>query len=373
MNSLINLHSLALLALTPLISAGSSWEDQHGGRPIYVQSGQSIQDAITSAPAYSKIIVSPGSYAENLLIGPSQSGLTLIGLTGATIVPPTRFTTNICTALAGPDMNGADTQAGICVAGTDIELADFVTEHSKVLSVGTRVADVTITGFIVSGFTGPNIALVGASNGVVTQNTLLNGGAYGCLSAGSLDSSVTSNTVTSEGTLRSIGVCADNPSGALVSGNTIDGYFDALCVQTPGSVFSGNTVTNVCVGAYVDPGVEGATVEGNTIGPASDMCIGPDNPIGAFGIIVAGGLDTHVSGNTVHGMSAYGGTLVAMAAVAGIAVVDFPDPLAVASGNVVKGNVLKDNDLDLLLYSNGTDNVFTGNTCASSVPDGLCS
>lgn len=372
MHCLSSSYVLALMGLTSLTSAGSPWQDNHGGRPIYVQSGQSIQEAITSAPAHARIIVSPGTYAENLLIGPAQSGLTLIGLPGATVVPPAKFTPNICTALAGPDIDGIDTQAGICVAGSDVELADFVAEHRKVLSVGTHVADVTITGLTVSGFTGPNIALVGAANGMVTRNTLQNGDAYGCLSAGSLDSVITSNTVTSTDNNGIIGICTDNSSGARVSDNTIDSYFNALCVQTPGSVYSGNTVTNMCVGAYVDPGVEGATVQDNTIGPAGSKCAGPDNPVGIYGIIVAGSLGAHVSGNTIHGISAFGGTLAPMTAVAGIAVVDSPDPVAVASGNMVEGNVLKDNDLDLLLYSNGTGNVFSGNACASSVPEGLC-
>lgn len=372
MYSLTPTFLLSLLSLTAIASAGNPWTDNRGGRPIYVKAGASIQKAISSAPPKAKIIVSPGTYAEQLLITPAQSGLTLVGLPGATLVPPTSYGSNICTGLAGPTQTGEQSQVGICVAGDGLQLDTFRTEHQKVLGVKTRVSGVTITGLTVNGFSGPNIALVGAINAKVAGNTLINGGFYGCLSDGSIGSTISGNVVRSEGTLRFISICVDDVSGAKVTDNKLDGTFIGLCIQTPGAVFKGNTVTNTCIGAYVDPGVKGVKLSGNTISTTNPLCDSPeDNPLGVAGIFIAGAIDTTVSHNTVKDITAYGGQFLVDF---GIGVIDdeTKTPVAVASDNVVKGNSLSGNDLDLLLFSNGTGNVFTGNQCSSSFPQGFC-
>jgi hypothetical protein len=367
-----------MLSLIPVFAllcsaaaAGKPWSDNRGGRPIYVKSGSSIQAAIASAPAKAKIIVSPGTYSEQLIITPAQSGLTLVGLPGATLIPPGSYGNNICTGLAGPTTTGEDSQVGICVAGDGLDLEPFQAEHKKVRGVGKRVADVTITGLTVNGFSGPNIALVGAVNAKVASNTLLNGGYYGCLSDGSIGSTISGNKIDTEGDLHFISICVDDVSGAKVLDNTLSGTYIGLCCQTPGAVLKGNTISNTCFGAYVDPGVKGAKLSGNTISATSTQCNTPDNALGVAGIFVAGAIDTTISRNIIQGITAYGGQFLVDV---GIAVVDdeTQTPVALANGNVVKGNTLKDNDLDLLLYSNGTGNVFQGNQCTSSFPVGFC-
>jgi len=50
----------------------------------------------------------------------------------------------------------------------------------------------------------------------------------------------------------------------------------------------------------------------------------------------------------------------------------FDQGTAVASGNVVTLNVLRNNDLDLANLSVGAGNVFSGNRCTTSDPPGLC-
>jgi hypothetical protein len=360
-----------LLSLAALAIAGNPWSDNHGGRPIYVKAGGSIQAAISSAPPKAKIIISPGTYSEQLLITPAQSGLTLVGLAGATLVPPASYGNNICTGLAGPTTTGDQTQVGICVAGDGLALDTFVAEHRKVLSVKTRVAGITITGLTINGFSGPNIALVGAVNAKVTSTNLINGGYYGCLSDGSIGSTISNNVLRSEGELRFISICVDDISGAKVTNNNLDGTYIGLCIQTPGAVLTGNTITNTCIGAYVDPGVKGAQLKGNSVSTTSPMCNFADNPIGVAGIFVSGAIGTTVTRNVVQGITAYGGKFPLDVGI-GVADDDTQTPVAVASNNVVKGNTLKHNDLDLLLYSNGTGNVFAGNQCATSFPAGFC-
>ena len=50
----------------------------------------------------------------------------------------------------------------------------------------------------------------------------------------------------------------------------------------------------------------------------------------------------------------------------------FDEGTAVASGNVVTRNVLRNNDLDLAVPTVGTGNVFSGNSCTTSFPPMLC-
>lgn len=45
---------------------------------------------------------------------------------------------------------------------------------------------------------------------------------------------------------------------------------------------------------------------------------------------------------------------------------------AVARGNLVKGNRLRGNDLDILLETQGRGNVVRNNDCLTSQPAGLC-
>ena len=351
------------LSLGNLATAGNGWAPW-GGKPIFVQAGQSIQAAISSAKPASKIIVKPGTYAEQLLI--TQSGLTLIGIPGATLVPPETPVPNLCTDLAG---QGTD-QAGICVAGTDVVLADFVAEHKKVDSVGTRVKDVTIAGFTIKGFSGENIALVAAENAKVFGNEIQNGGQYGILSDGCINSHISGNHV-STAPFGYISICVDDVSGAVVTENKIDGStFVGLCVQTDGAEISGNTVKHTCNGAFIDPLIKNARVHDNHFSDSDPACnSAADNPVGVYGVIAAGSIGAHITGNTIERISS-GGQETPFAA--GIAVVDWPEPPALATDTLVEGNVLKENDFDILLFTNGTGNVVQGNTCSTSVPPGLC-
>jgi len=340
--------------------------DKEDRRTIHVRPGQLVQDAIDAASRGDRILVEAGTYAEQLTI--EKDGIVLLGI-GAILVPPTPATTNHCSNLAGPG-----TQAGICVMGSEVDLAPFLVEHRKVLSVGAPVADVSITGFQVSNFSGANIAVVGAQNAQVTGNMLTDGEQYGFLAAGSTNIRVADNTVVSSSTTKpgSIGICMDNVNvagGVQVSNNHISTYIYALCVQTPGAEVHDNHVSDSCNGIFVDPAIDGAKVRHNIISAANPGC-------GAYGIILDGAVNSVVQGNLIEGQTNNG-------LAAGLAIVDDPctDPElslscsalraeAVASGNVVIENILRHNDLDLLVNTTGTGNVITRNFC--STPEDLC-
>ncbi|KAK3323062.1 pectin lyase fold/virulence factor [Apodospora peruviana] len=322
---------------------------------IRVKAGQSIQAAINAAHPGSKIVVEAGTYAEQLTI--SKNGIELHASKGVILVPPPTPVTNGCTGLAGPDTN-----AGICIIGTDVKLADFVKEHRKVILVGSRVAGVRVKGFDVRGFVGLNIAIVGAKDTDVRENTVYDGTAYGMLTVGSIGTLITRNKVSSAD-LKFIGICMDDKSDVAVTWNSVSEYGIALCIQTNGALVAQNTATNICVGAFVDPGVVGAEVLHNHIGPSNPLC----NPFfGNFsaGIVIGGGIDSEVHRNDVSGMSD-GGDPVNIAA--GVFIYD--DPTSVATGNVVTFNNLTNNEQDILLLSAGA-NTIVHNDC--STPAELC-
>jgi nitrous oxidase accessory protein NosD len=333
----------------------------HGGSTKYVRPGQPIQKAIDAAGPGDQILVGRGTYAEQLTI--DKDGIRLVGL-GAILVPPPHPVANECSGLAG-----ADTQAGICVEGSEVILADeFDGEHHKVVSVGRPVEDVSITGFQVRGFSGENIAVVGAQDARVTGNRLTDGARYGVLTAGSTNTRISANTVSTTTGLQFIGVCMDDKAGDEVSYNRISGYGTALCVQTPGAEVQRNDVSDNCTGVYVDPGVGGARIHDNHITGTNRGCAPPPTtpptPFYVFGIALAGAVNTQVRHNRIEGQTA-GGLDGGLAV--GIAVFDFS---TVASGNVVAQNFLRNNDYDLSLGSGG-DNVFTQNRCTSSYPPEL--
>jgi nitrous oxidase accessory protein NosD len=324
----------------------------------YVQPGQSIQSVIDAAHSGDVIYVSAGTYAEQLTI--ETDGISLVG-SGATLTPPATPATNTCSGLAGPN-----TQAGICVTGSNIVLGPFPgSEHRKVVSVGRAVRHVSIIGFEINGFSGLNIALVGACDTKVTGNKLVDGLTYGLLSDGSINTMARGNEVSSTKGLGFIGMCMDDMATSHFSSNNISGYGVALCVQTPGADVHKNNVKDSCVGVFVDPGVKGAKVVHNVISSHNPACE-QDGANG--GIFIDGGIDTLVQRNTIQGQ-ANGGHA------AGIVIVDDTTTatIQVTSGSTITQNSLSGNDVDIFLNTTGVGNVISNNLCTSSLPAGLCS
>jgi nitrous oxidase accessory protein NosD len=208
----------------------------------------------------------------------------------------------------------------------------------------------------------------------VTKNTLTDAGQYGALTLGSFNTVVEENAVSSTKLGLSIGICMDNQSGVLVSNNRVSNQFVGLCVQTPDANVQYNKVTASCFGVFVDPGVNGAKIRHNYIGPTNPMCaqFGPGS-----GIIIDGGVNTKILDNLIQGQKMGGKG-------AGISIIDDPcteNPpsslkclslrhAAVASGNVILRNTLRDNDLDIFVNTTGRGNLIACNKC--STPEMLC-
>ncbi|KAH6884597.1 pectin lyase fold/virulence factor [Thelonectria olida] len=332
-------------------------------RTITVKAGKSIQKAINSAACGDRILVEAGTYAEQLTV--NTDGIQLIG-NGAILVPPKTAVKNTCSGLAGPG-----SEAGICVTGSGVKLAKFITEHRKVISVEKTVKDVVVAGFKVQKFSGLNIAVVGAKNTRIVKNKVSDGGSYGALTVGSYNTIVAHNQVTST-QLGFIGICMDNFSDVLVSNNKITNQVIALCVQTTSAKVQYNKVSNSCYGAFVDPGVKGPKVIHNYIGPSNPNC----GKIGVTGILLDGSINTEVRDNVIEEQKNGGFG-------AGVAVIDDEckaenDSLscrllghkAIAKDNAILRNTFRKNDYDIFVNTTGTGNVVSCNEC--TLPSKYC-
>ncbi|CAO2655758.1 Nn.00g045610.m01.CDS01 [Neocucurbitaria sp. VM-36] len=352
------------VALLPLVAPVFSSPTPGGGGSDCnktVKPGQSIQKAINNARPGDKITVEAGTYAEQLTI--TKSDITLIGK-NAVLVPPKTFTKNLCSGL-NKDFAGIDTEAGICIHGKNVQLAEFKQEHRKFISAGEYVKNVAVTGFKVKGFSGENIAVVAGKNVQVTKNKLIDGSQYGFLTVGSKNTLAEANTVeSSTAAVLFIAMCMDDQSDARFKENDISGYIIALCTQTPGGEVKRNKVKNCCIGPFVDPGIQGAKVIGNTITNRNPACPSGEGSPGA-GIIVWGASNTIIEKNTIEYIN-NNQTGV------GILISDDPVTGTKASGNVVKKNSLKFNDVDIFNSATTTDNVFANNKCTTSAPGDYC-
>lgn len=288
-----------------------------------------------------------------------------------------KLTKNACTGLT-QDPQKNELQAGICITGYNVKTNEFVTEHKKVKSVGRFVKGVTVSGFTVQGFSGINIAIIGAKNTVISNNKLVDGGAYGGLTLGSVNTVFNDNVVTTtKGGF--IAICMDNKSDVFAKKNDISAHAIGLCVQTNGAVMEYNKLTNNCYGIFVDPGVKYAKIAHNYIGPTPAPC---DKNSG--GIFLGSSIGVIVRDNTIEGQKASDGSG------AGIRIFDDPCvatpnmPLSLACvvlgkaikarDNVVIRNTLNNNDNDIQNLSKGSGNIIKCNTCKNeaNIKAGQC-
>jgi hypothetical protein len=339
---------LIATGLLILIGNVSSSPTQDKSSVKRVQLRQSIQAAIDTAGYGDSILVGPGTYAEQLTI--TTDGISIIG-SGAILTPPSSLASNTCSGLAGNN-----TQAGICVTGAGVVLAEYATEHRKVLSVAHPISGVLVTGFEIHGFSGQNIAVVGAQHTRVLNNKLIDGQQYGFLAAGSSNTLADGNIIASTSQLLFNGMCMDGISKSQLSKNQVSGYVVGLCIQTKGLHVFKNSIKDCCTGIFVDPGIDRAEISKNHISSLNSAC-GAGLP--TAGVIIDGAINTRVQHNLIEGQT-HGGLA------GGIVVLDDATvtPVAVASGNVIGKNIFRNNDIDLFVNSTGTRNVVKSNQCS---------
>jgi hypothetical protein len=346
------------------------------GRTIHVKSGKSIQHAINRASPGDRIIVPAGTYSEQLVI--DKDGIQLEGRGAILKQPdPAKIKKNACTGLT-QDPQKNELQTGICITGHNVKTTAFIADHKRVESVGRFVKGVSVTGFTVQGFSGINIAIIGAKDTRIFKNKLVDAPAYGGLTLGSIKTVFHDNVVTStQGAY--IAICMDNKSDVFAKKNDISNHAVGLCVQTDGAVIEYNKLTDNCYGIFVDPGVKNAKIAHNYVGPTPTLC---DKNAG--GIFLGSSIGVIVRDNTIEGQKASDGSG------AGIRIYDDPCvatptmPLSLfcivlgkpikAKNNVVIRNTLNNNDNDIQNLSKGSGNVIKCNTCKNeaNIKAGFC-
>jgi len=344
-----------LWALAPSASAAE----------VVVNPGQSIQAAIDAAPPGTTITVRPGTYRENLLITKNNIWLRGSGRASTFLRPPATPATNDCAEEPG-------LAPGICLLGD----VDF--ESGRVIA---PVRDIRVTGFNVAEFDGPGMFIIGGLRTVFRTNESSRNGEYGIFALVSsevtFDANVTRNNIDA-----GLYIGVSPQAKAVISRNSSRGNLGEgilLLEASQGQVYE-NDLSENCAGlAFLnidlpgDPG--GWIVKTNTIRNNNRFCPGSEDgapPMSGIGVLVAGARDIALRGNNVldngvnSGPSAFGngGILVSSTAHFGGA-----DPRNIG---VVKNILLRNQSEDLFWDGTGTGNTFTGNTCSTSTPDGLC-
>jgi hypothetical protein len=334
-----------------------------GAKGVFiVRPGESIQAAVDAARPGTTIVVKRGTYAENVAI--TTDGIKLLGH-GARLVPPADPRPNPC-SFGGPAVDG------ICVAG-DVEFPDDAPPN-----VTDPVSDVTISGFTVAGFEGTGILFLGAQRPVISLNRTRDNGAYGIARFVSTGGRIVANRTSGS---EEAGIyVGDSPEAkVLIAANrSVDNeLFGIFLRDAANGILVGNLSTGNCVGALVlntGPNVAGDwRFFGNSFSDNDEFCpADPEEdtpPLSGIGVLIANGADNTLVGNRIRDNTPTGEVLFA----GGVVVLDAGSPGAdPPSGNVVRANLILDNEPDIFWDGSGDGNVFRQNRCETSVPDGLC-
>jgi hypothetical protein len=356
---LLALLAALLLCVGPVLSLPSPIDDKNDKNNdkkdykdvIRVKGKDSIQDAIKRAKPYTRIEVE-GHHKEYVTI--DKDGISLVGK-GAKLSPPDYPGKDYCYGKV-KDATGKDTSAGICIHGKKVDLFNYEVFdlHQRVKSVGGPVKNVSVSGFEIVGFDGPNVVVYGGKNIKVYKNKLKGGLRYGFLTVGSTGTEASNNIVigSAPATLSSgpIAMCMDDFNTAVFSYNELSDYYIGLCTETNGAINKNNDIHDCCIGNFIDP-VKDAKCLDNKITKWNKDC-----PVdAAAGITLAGAKNALVKGNTIS----IGSRPIVGNAGLFLGLENF---FGVNEGNTITKNKFGDNIADIFNNSTGT-NYILDNEC----------
>jgi len=316
-------HALPVMALIAGLVAPAAAQAH---RTTVVGPGHSIQAAVDVARPGDTLVVL-GAHRENVAIQTDR--LTLRGA-GAVLLPPATPKPHAC---FDPTEAG-EAVHGICVIGD----VDFDAGE-----VSRYVEGVTVSGFTIRGFAGSALAAVGARDTTFTGN-VATGNVDGFRSTASIGTRVLAN----------------HASG---------GQFGVRVASSVGDRVVGNTLRDNCVGAFVlstPAGVAGnLRISGNAIDHNARACPADEDfpALSGIGVGLLGTTAVTVTGNRITGNVPGGET----AASGGVVALASPDGTPL-TGTVVRGNLIRGNDPDILWDGTGTGNVFGPNVCDACGP-----
>ena len=353
--------SAGLFVTAILLTAAAPEAARADSSTVVVHPGQSVQAAIDAAPSYGTVVLTAGTYKENLLV---TKPLTLRGSGRVLLTPPDALSANRCTEDQDAKLpDGQLLPVGICVLGT---LGGPVDPGAGDLpSVISPVADVHITALEIdnfaegiesdgtSGLTITDVTAHGNTNGidaffgtgtVLSRVTITGGSGYAAASLQrSRDVRVSDSSFTGNG---GFGLSLLDTRGGTVTASTFTGNSGGIAVvDTPAAEPAG-----------------GLTITGNRITDNDGYFPGDGSapPVSGLGIVLVGTTDSVVAGNQVvdnlpSGAAPFSGF--------GIGLFDATDITGgnTADHNQITGNRISGSPLALLDASNGADNVIHGN------------
>jgi parallel beta-helix repeat protein len=229
--NLIALSLSATLALGAFAGTASATP-----RSVVVRPGQSIQAAIDRAPSHGTVLVSPGTYAENLLV---TKPVNVVG-DDVTLVPPAAPVSNAC--LTSPE----DRLPGFCILG-DIG----VPEPDTTPTINAYLDGVTITGFRITGFPGNGVFGYATDHLSVIGDELDHNGYDGAISLASHHTKYVGNEVHDNGKFGL--TIEDAPTAqAMISFNRINGNNGpgVLVRDSDQATITANTISANCAGIF---------------------------------------------------------------------------------------------------------------------------
>jgi hypothetical protein len=336
----------------------SAKSDDHG-KAVTVKVGESIQAALDKASPGATVKVQAGAYTENLLI---TKPVTLIGKE-VVLKLPTTPAFNFC---SGPGFVTA-----ICVFG-DIE---FFPDSPPI--VHHYLTAVSVSGFRVTGFDGDGVGSVATDGLTLSDVESDHNGSQGAFFFLSRNPTIRRSAL-HDNVFNGVDLVIGPASNATIEQNRIynNKATGVLLNNTVGAEVGRNDIWGNCVGIVVaylggpDPS-SGAHLRRNLIHDNNGFCPASPNtpPLGGVGVLLAGTHAAIVEENVINGHRNNpaalpgGGVVVVDSSVAGG---------GAPSDNQVNDNRLSDNQPDLRTDGLGANNSFTGNHCATSVPNGLC-
>lgn len=366
-----------------------------------VHPGESIQEAVDAAHPGDTVVVLPGTYRESVLI--TTPGLTLRGTGERTVLAPqaaetpagtstgttpetpagttpetpaeapagttpAKATQGAPAAAKGPRAVNACAAGGngICVVGTEKNPVD-----------GVRIRALTVTGFAKNG------VWASRTDGLsVRRVTARDNGTWGIAQEHSTRADIRHNTATGNGDAGIFVANAVNEEGGAtdtggttIADNAVSGNRIGVTVRRVRNLLvDDNTITGNCSGIFVvgdesKPAAGAMTISGNRIVKNNKLCAATPrlSAIQGSGIVLTGSESTVVRSNVIQdnaGSTDFSGGIVLIKSFVG----------ALNTDNTVQDNLVSGNSpADLAdRDTSGTGNTFVGNTCATSVPAGMC-